>query len=180
MEAGVKVLGVRELILNLEALGADVERASKDALWEAGALLERELKIKLSRPGTGKIWPKRGVKGKRYKYHQASEPGQPPARDDDRLGASVTHNVTGRVGEELPDPGGGKGDIRGYVGTNMGDIGASLEFGVSMMHPFGNQKLVSRIEPRPWLYITIAENANEVARIVTDSLKESIKKAKKR
>jgi len=155
-----------------------VEHASRDALWKAGAELERELKIKLSRPGTGKTWPT-GAKGKRYATHVASAPGQPPAVMNDRLRSSVTHNVTERPGTELPDPGGTKEIVRGYVGTNV-EYGPALEFGVSMMHPFGNQKLVSRIEPRPWLYVTIAENANEVARTVTDSLKEAIKKARKR
>ncbi len=177
MEAGVKIFGVGQLVANLEALGASVERASKDALWKAGAHLERELKIKLSRPGTGKTWPT-DAKGKRYSTHVASAPGQPPAVMTGRLRSSITHNVTGRVGAELPDPGGGKDVVRGYVGTNV-EYGAALEFGSSMMHPFGNQKLVSRIEPRPWLYVTIAENANEVARTVTDSLREVIRKAKK-
>lgn len=178
MEAGVKILGVRELMLNLEAVGASVERASRDAIWKAGVQLERALKTKLSRPGTGKTWPTR-FKTKRYSTHVASAPGQPPAVMIGRLRSSVTHNVTGRVGSELPDPGGSKNDVRGYVGTNV-EYGPALEFGSTMVHPFGNQKLVSRIEPRPWLYVTIAENANEVARTVTDSLREAIKKAKKR
>lgn len=179
MEAGVRIYGVRELVLNLQALGADVERASKNALWKAGVHLERVLKQKLNQPGTGKTWPKRGIKkGKRYGFHTASVPGQPPAPDEGRLKGSVTHNVTGRPGTELPDPGGSRTEARGYVGTNMGDIGASLEFGVDVMHPFGNYGLISSIEPRPWLYITVNENANEVAKVVSDSLKEAIKKAR--
>ena len=178
MEAGVKIFGVRELMLNLQAIGANVERASKKALWKAGMHLERVLKQKLNQPGTGKTWPKRGIKkGKRYGFHTASAPGQPPAPDEGRLKGSITHNVTGRPGTELPDPGGSKNEARGYVGTNV-DYGAFLEFGVNVMHPFGNYGLMTSIEPRPWLYVTVSENANEVAEIVSDSLRDAIKKAK--
>lgn len=175
MEAGVKVYGVRELILNLQALGADVERESKNAIWKAGAFLERELKQELSKAGSGKEY-KTGAKTKRYAIHQASAPGQPPAPDEGRLRASVTHNVTDKPGDDLPDPGGSKTEIRGHVGTNVG-YGAALEFGVPSMHPYGNIYAQASIEPRPWLYITISRNANEVAQIIRKSLSDAIKEA---
>ena len=165
-------------MLNLQAIGANVERASKDAIWKAGALLEERLKVKLSQAGTGKTWPKRYIKrGNRYGTHMASEPGQPPAVDDGRLRSSITHNVTGRPGGKLPDPGGGMGNVKGYVGTNV-NYGMFLEFGVNSMHPFGNVGVTSSIEPRPWLYVTVSENANNVSNVISGSLKDAIKKAK--
>lgn len=180
MAAGIKVYGIREFILNLKALGADVERASKRAIWEAGAFLEKELKQELSKTGTGKIWPKTGIKkkGGRYGFHTASAPGEPPAPDDSRLKASITHNVTDKPGDELPDPGGSKNEIRGHVGTNV-EYGAHLEFGVPFMHPFGNVNIVSSIEPRPWMYVTISRNANEVSEIIKRSLEAAVEKARK-
>lgn len=177
MEAGVKIYGIQELIANLQALGANVERASKDAIWKAGARLERELKQELSKTGTGREY-KTGAKAARYAIHRASASGQPPAVDTGRLRASVTHNVTSKPGSELPDPGGSKTKVKGHVGTNV-EYGAYLEFGVSSMHPFGNVNAVSSIEPRPWLYVTVSRNANEVAGIIRESLENAIEKARR-
>uniref|UniRef100_A0A6M3MF03 Putative tail protein n=1 Tax=viral metagenome TaxID=1070528 RepID=A0A6M3MF03_9ZZZZ len=166
MKAGVKVTGVKELIQNLERLGGNVQNASVEALWTAGAHLEGALKEKLSQPGTGRTY-KTGRKGARYATHQASAPGEPPAVDTGRLRSSVTHNVTGRPGRDLPDPGGSKTEAKGYVGTNL-EIGPYLEFGTS------------RMKERPWLYPTITEEATAVAKLVQNVIKRAIAKAKRR
>jgi len=177
MKAAVKVLGVKELIKNLERLGGNVDTASRDALWAAGAYLEGALKQKLSQAGTGREY-KTGFKGERHATHRASVAGQPPAPDTGRLRASITHTVnkaistpytfrTGSGVTNLPDPGGGKGMAKGLVGTNV-EYGAYLEFGTS------------RMAARPWLYSTIAEEADRVVGIVKLFLKKAIQKAKKR
>lgn len=166
MKAGVRVTGVKELIQNLERLGGNVQDASIEAIWTAGAHLEGAAKEKLSQPGTGRTY-KTGRSGERYATHQASAPGEPPAVDTGELRASVTHNVTGRVGKSLPDPGGSKTKVKDYVGTNL-ESGAYLEFGTS------------RMKPRPWLYPTIAEEAAVVNKLIKNVLKKAIAKGKKR
>ena len=177
MEAGVYVRGVRELMLNLQALGADVERASRDALWKAGALLEERLKRKLSHAGTGEEYST-GAKTGRYAKHRASASGEPPAVDTGRLRSSITHTVNKSISKQysfkggsdvtdLPDPGGTKDVARGYVGTNV-------RYGFFLEHGTVN------VAERPWMFVTISENANEVAGTIKDSLEDAIKKAKKK
>ena len=166
MKAGVKVTGVKELIQNLERLGGNVQTASVEAIWTAGAHLEGAEKEKLSQPGTGRTY-KTGRKGRRYATHQASAPGEPPAVDEGELRSSVTHNVTGRPGRDLPDPGGSKTLVKGYTGTNL-EKGPYLEFGTS------------RMKARPWLYPKIVEEATEVAKLIQNVIKRAIAKAKKR
>jgi len=177
MKTKIKILGVDDLIKNLESLNANVEKASKDAIWKAGAHLEKRLKEKLSHSGTGKEYST-GFKTARYAYHVASAPGQPPAPDTGRLRASITHNLTGKVGTKLPDPGGGKNKVKGYVGTNV-DYGKILELG-AMIYPFGNPNIKVPLLPRPWLFPTLMEEANAVAAIIRNSLKMAIAKAKKK
>ena len=166
MKAGVKIIGVKELIRNLERLGGNVQEASVEALWTGGAHLEGAAKEKLSQAGTGRMY-KTGRKGTRYATHQASTPGEPPAVDTGELRASVTHNVTGRVGKDLPDPGGSKTKVKGYVGTNL-DHGLYTELGTS------------RMEARPWLYPTIMEEASNVAKLIQNVLKRAIAKVKRK
>ena len=163
----VKVTGVDKFIANMKALNIDILAGGRDALWQAGAHLENKLKYRLSRPGTGKTYAT-GAKTKRYKYHRASAPGMPPAVMTGRLRASITHNVTGKVGPSLPNPGGDlKKEIRAYVGTNV-SYGYSLERGTS------------KILPRPWFYITVQAQAPRVLRIIEKSLRNQIKAAGKR
>jgi len=166
MKAGIKVTGVKELVQNLERLGGNAQDASIEALWTAGAYLEGALKERLSQAGTGRTY-KTGRKGMRYATHQASAPGEPPAVDTGRLRASITHNVTGRPGRNLPDPGGSKTSVKGYAGTNL-ESGPHLEFGTS------------RMKARPWLYPTIVEEATAVAKLIQNVIKRAIAKAKKR
>ena len=102
----------------------ECERAAKTV----GAMMEKEAKIMLSHPGTGRVYRRGGVE------HQASVAGQPPAKDRGLLQASVTNEVVGS-GTSI--------EVR--VGTNK-EYGKRLEFGDS------------RIAPRPWLFRTIKEN----------------------
>lgn len=176
MKGGVKLLGVKDMIDNLVAVGGNVQKSGRKALFRGGAHLEKALKRKLSQSGSGREY-KTGRKGKRYAIHRASAPGQPPAVDTGRLRSSITHNVTGRVGRSLPDPGGSKEVIRGYVGTNMGDIGYSLERG-AMIHPFGNLDVLVPLLPRPWMLPTFEEEGGQVAKIVSGTLARAIEEAK--
>jgi len=175
MKGGVKLFGVGDMIDNLKTVGGDVQKSSRKAIFRGGAHLEGALKKKLSQSGTGREY-RTGRKGKRYAMHRASAPGQPPAVDTGRLRSSITHNVTGRVGSSLPDPGGSKEKVRGYVGTNV-EYGYWLERG-AMIHPFGNVDVLVPLLPRPWMLPTFEEEGGQVAKIVRSTLAEAIKKAK--
>ena len=175
MKGGVKLFGVRNMMDNLESLGGNVRRSSRTAILKAGAHLEGKLKRKLSEPGTGREY-RTGKKGSRYRFHRASAPGQPPAIDTGRSRGSITHNITGSPGQTLPDPGGSKTKVRGYVGTNVDSL-YHLERG-AMIHPFGNLNILVPLLPRPWMYPTLEEEAVQVAKIVRDTLQEAINEAR--
>jgi len=186
VKGGVKLFGVGDMIDNLKTVGGDVQKSSRKAVFRGGAHLEKALKRKLNQKGTGRKYGKTKEgrwypwmsvkKGGRYETHVASAPGQPPAVDTGRLRSSITHNVTGRVGSSLPDPGGSKERVRGYVGTNV-EYGYWLERG-AMIHPFGNLGITVPLLPRPWMLPTFEEEGGQVAKIVRSTLAEAIKKAK--
>ncbi len=188
---GFNVKGIDKVIKGLEKAGADVRKASEDAIWESGAFLERKLKRKLNAQGSGRAYlssmaGKRGIfsgdagsKKERYNYHIASAPGQPPAKDTGRLMSSITHNTTYKGsdssdGIKLPHPGGSSDRIKGYVGTNV-IYGYFLEVG-AMIWPYGNKKIGKRrLLPRPWFRSTIDENANKVLKLMIKSLRRAFK-----
>lgn len=163
----ITLIGVEGFMDTIKRMGLEVDGASREALLKIGVHLERKLKQRLSRPGGGRTY-RTGKKGARYKFRKSSAPGQPPAVDKGRLRNSITHNVTGRPGNRLPDPGGGKGRIKAYVGTNVGS-GYFLERGTRY------------VLPRPWFYITVQSQMNSTRRILRISLKDYIRReARKR
>lgn len=179
LRAGIKVYGLDVLLANLSSLGGPVlTKASRKALWEAGAHLERKLKERLSQPGSGITYKRPGVKTGRYAMHKASAPGEPPAPDTGRLRSSITHNVTGKLGKgTLPDPGGSKTKAKANIGTNV-MYGYYLERGFRG-RPYGNPKLAPIfVKARPWFYVTFEAEKGAVGRIIRESLRTSIATAK--
>jgi len=168
-KSGNVVLINVDSFMTIKRMGLKVDSASQQALLKVGVHLERKLKQRLSRPGGGRTY-QTGKKGARYKFRKSSAPGQPPAVDTGRLRNSITHNVTGRPGNVLPNPGGRKGFIKAYVGTNVA-YGYYLERGVKSRN----------ILPRPWFYITVQSQMNRTRTILRTSLKNYIKQeARKR
>ena len=188
---GFRIDGIDKVIKGLEKSGADVRKASENAIWESGSFLEKQLKRKLSKQGTGRAYlssmtGKRGLfsgdagsKKERYNYHIGSVPGQPPALDTGRLRASITHNTTYKSGDtsdgtKLPNPGGNADRVKGFVGTNV-IYGYFLEVG-AMIWPYGNKKIGKRrLLPRPWFRSTIDENSNKVLKLIIKSLSRAFK-----
>ena len=158
----MRVIGLEQFLKTLDRLRLDVNKAGKQALTKVGLFAEGALKKRVSRTGHGRTY-KTGSKTTRYKYHTASVPGHPPAVDTGRLRSSITYNVTGKPGNVLPNPGGGFGDVRAYVGTNV-YYGYFLEMGTSKM------------APRPWFYITIQANANNIRNLIANSLRDYIRR----
>jgi hypothetical protein len=179
-----KVYGVDELVKKMNKLGINMTGASKRALWSAGALLEQKLKQRLSKRGTGTVYyinrssdrvrwyEDRMHKASRYTTHQASSPGQPPAVFEGRLRSSVTHNVTGRPGRVLPNPGGTATKIRAIVGSNV-MYGYYLEKG-AMINPYGDRTRTTRLFPRPWFSNTINANQRRIQTIIRKELNDEI------
>jgi HK97 gp10 family phage protein len=166
-EGKLSVVGIEEFLSTMEMLEMDLNVAGKRALLAAGAHLEEKLKKRLSRPGGGRTY-RTGKKGARYRFRQSSAPGAPPAVDTGRLRNSITHNVTGRPGNRLPDPGGGKNFVRVYVGTNVA-YGYYLERGTRY------------VLPRPWFYITVQSQTNKIRRLIAQELSKAIREtARKR
>ena len=176
--SGIRIHGLNDLITNLGLLGGPiVKRAARDALWKAGAHLEEKLKTRLSEPGTGHTYLRKGIKTRRYAFHRASEPGSPPAPDTGRLRSSITHNVTGRPGRRLPDPGGSAVYARANIGTNV-PYGYHLERGFRS-RPYGNPRLAPVfVQPRPWFFVTLEIERLTVARIIRTSLSASLEGAR--
>lgn len=166
-KGNVVLINVDSFMTTIKRMGLKIDSASRQALLKVGTHLERKLKQRLSRPGSGRTY-QTGKKGARYKFRKSSAPGAPPAVDTGRLRNSITHNVTGRPGSILPDPGGRKGMIKAYVGTNVA-YGYFLERGTRY------------ILPRPWFYITVQSQMNRTRTIIRSSLRDYIKReARKR
>lgn len=93
---------------------AEAEQRLPGALLTAGLVLEREIKLQLSHPGTGRIYKRRSIS------HQASAPGEPPAPDTGSLRNSIGHEAVGDV-------------LR--VGSAMAVVPEALEFGTQRIAP---------------------------------------------
>lgn len=110
-----------------EAVGmAAAERGMRATMLTA----EATLKIILSQPGTGRIYPR----GKQA-VHQASAPGEPPAVDTGRLRNSIQTEIFRAPGE-----------VTGRVSANT-EYAAALELGTE------------KIKKRPYLSRLITEHA---------------------
>jgi hypothetical protein len=128
---------------NVRAVAAALGPEGGDPLVRTGVFIaERELKLEVSRPGTGRTYEheffvdaqRRLRKGKkRNAPHTASAPGQPPAVDGGELRTSITHEVVDGIG---------------YAGTGLA-YGRYLQDG--FVSAWG-----TIVEPRPWAS-TVAE-----------------------
>lgn len=84
----------------LRALVGRMTEWAHPALVRAALVLVGEVKLMLSRPGTGRLYKSRGIrsrlarrgtKRRAQQTHRASAPGEPPAPDTGQLRASVTN-----------------------------------------------------------------------------------------
>lgn len=107
---------LRELLTGSE-VARDLERR--------GIKVERQAKVLMSTPGSGRIYRRGNV------VHQASAPGDPPAPDRGQLRASVTHAM-------------GKDDEGLFV-----DIGSNLK--KARWLELGTQNMAARPALRPAL-----------------------------
>ena len=153
--ARIVVTGLEEAMANLKRMGADVGEDARVALEKVGQHLENKIEIKLSHrggPRTGRVY-KTGKKGTRYEEHQASAPGEPPAKLSGLLMGSITHRAERT----------GKTRAEGAVGTNV-EYAEDLERGTS------------KVAPRPFMLPTITEEAKAVSRIIKKSLGTALKR----
>ena len=158
------VTGTKELMRSLKKMGADVGQSAFTALDRGGQHFENAVKITLSDrwgPRTGKVYAT-GKKGSRFATHQASAPGEPPAKRSGLLMGSVTHK-TEKVG---------KMGAKGATGTNI-EYAELLERGGINEDGFA-------VAPRPYLFSTMVKEAPEGMRIVSKSLHQDLLRYRKK
>lgn len=120
-----------------------VRLSGERGLHEAALVLERKIKEELSKPGSGRLYP-RGKK----RVHQASAPGEPPAVDFGRLRASVGQEEFRVLGAVL--------SIK--VGTNV-EYALPLEYGTG------------KIKPRPFMRPALEAARGEMNETITAELR---------
>lgn len=131
----------------LKKAEALVNRATDPAeavLRFAGLALVRETVLTLSRPGTGREYPRGG------RVHRASAPGEPPAVDTGELRASIGAEQVGgvlRVGSGLPKA-------------------AGLEFGTTT--PSGGT-----VAPRPFMRPAFEAVRDEMTQVAAGELRRA-------
>lgn len=127
----------------------ETEKAMRRACIET----QGEAKKLIGGAGSGRKYRR----GKRY--HRASAPGEPPARDTGTLAASVEYEVS-RRGDMIQGSVGSNLDLVRQKGrTAQPDYGSYLEFGTRKM------------DPRPWLAPTLKRMSSKIRRIFMDALK---------
>lgn len=94
-------------------------------LVTSGLVLEREIKLMLSHPGTGRVYggARSRKTGRKRKQHQASAPGEPPAVDTGVLRNTIGHEVIESMGH-----------VKLRVGSNQ-KYAQPLEFGTMSIKP---------------------------------------------
>lgn len=128
-----------------EALVVSMTSPAEAPLRFAGLALVREVVLTLSRPGTGRLYPRGGGK-----VHRASAPGEPPAADTGELRGSIGMEIAGTV-------------LR--VGSGLAKA-EGLEFG--MTTPTGGV-----VAPRPFMRPAFASVRDEMTEVAVGELRRA-------
>ena len=131
--------------INLAALERIAEEKAVKGIQRAALAGEAITKANLSRPGTGRVYPRGNAK-----THQASAPGEPPAPDSGEL-RRMTQADT-QVRRE-------GSDVVGRVVANV-DYAHALEVGTE------------RIAPRPFLGLLATDHANDLRQAFIEGAKD--------
>lgn len=140
---------------NLNTMAAALRLGAAESLAKIAVVITNEIKLELSRPGTGITYYRGSKRAGTRVAHVASAPGEPPAPDTGQYRASW-HWVPG---DDVLGP---------YVdiGTNM-QIGVYLEFGTIFMAP--------RPHLRPVIERSIGEIRSMVARTIAEKQTEALR-----
>ncbi len=148
----------------LKNIAVEYDRRAKRAIKKGSLLFVREVKLELSKTGTGRARKIKGRKGTRRAgttetgkarfrtasgSNRASAPGEPPAVDTGRLRASITHEIEKEFSAWI-----------GTVGTNI-EYAPDLEFGTTKM------------AARPFMLITLARIRPQLIRLFAKELREA-------
>ena len=130
-----------------------VSDAVEEAMTKSCIYVQGIARQSIGGKGSGRKY-KRGKK-----WHAASAPGRPPARDTGVLASSVSYevirqgfNIQGRVGPDL-------GKIRMRRQPTEPDYGSYLELGTS------------RMRARPWLKPALIRSQNKIMQYFKNTLK---------
>lgn len=122
-------------------------KANISAMKKSALVLERYIKISLSKPGMGRKY-KRGKK-----THRASSPMQVPALDLGVLMSSVGSDVTQKGDKILGEVG---TDIDAMMSHHQFAIGTDVNYGLYLELGTVNMK------PRPWLRPALKKNETKI------------------
>lgn len=132
----------------LDRLGAATRsEEQRSAVLAAGLELVIASKLMLSKPGTGRDYPRKGGK-----VHKASAPGQPPAVDRGELRNSIGEAFVGDV-------------LR--VGSGL-EKAPLLEFGTISLEGF--------IAPRPFMRPALTEAKPRMGAVMASELNQNVRK----
>ena len=141
MKVDIEIDGLDGVVKAIMRSDPEIHRAIAGSMYEAAYIVEGRAKaLVLEPPKTGRFY-KRG----KVTVHQASAPGEAPARD--------TGNLAGRIQQDIDE--------------------AALEARISAQPPyaealeFGTRKM----EARPFMRRALAESERDVADAVRDAIK---------
>jgi hypothetical protein len=133
-------------ISNTKGLLTKIRTQIRNNVGAAAVHMQREFKIAVNNKGSGRIYiTKKGRK--KAKAHQASAPGDPPAKELGDLGRSIQVDRT-----EIQS-------LKARVGTPF-EYGFFLEYGTS------------RMAARPWFTPTIRTQQDAIAAIMARGFKK--------
>ena len=159
MTIKLKVIGEKELADRFRKLPSLVAKEVKKEIAESGSLVQGNI-IRLVSSGARS--------GKFYGSHQASAPGEPPAKDTGTFLRSVFNEPS-------------KSGFAALVGSDV-KYAKWLEFGTRKAGIFA-QKIVGKtgggMAPRPWLQNTFDRNKEKISRKIQSGFRRGIKKSKK-
>jgi HK97 gp10 family phage protein len=134
----VDVMGETAVVEELGLKVDEMKNAVEKVIVKYTLRIEREIKSKLSTPGSGQTYQRGGVQ------HQASAPGEPPATDRGRLRASIHHVLTA-IAQDIAS-----GKI--IAGDAEVEYASYLEFGTA------------DIDPRPFMRPALEEHKGDFVR----------------
>ena len=150
---------------NISGVIKALDNNIKERMGQACAAVRMEAINSMRVPKTGRVYHtyfyttpsgKLAKIGKRWKPHQASAPGEPPAIDTGELVEHISIQVinNGREGQVgIPE-----NAVSKVSGKQIGKIGRGLEYGTS------------KIKPRPWLRPAFENSMPKIARIFTNPM----------
>jgi len=130
------------------------------AMKKACIFVQRYAKQTVGGPGSGRAYKRGKGKGKAARYHYASVPGAPPARDSGVLTSSISYKIDKKGAY-----------IQGRVGPDVAKIASRKKGSTDPEYGLYLELGTKRMAARPWLSLTQNETSDDVIRIFQNAFK---------